>query len=737
MPLLGGIRPPVAALLVLLLSVAAATALILGRTDSSSVSRAVLASQQHVAEDGATALRASLDESTSDLQRAAALANAATPAAPDEVLSTLGSVYQKWRGTAVVDPSSGALLASRGENVPLATVDVKALPAGLPPRLVTTKSGETRLLVFAVLSQPAGKRLLIASDTLSVPSITTGDGRSLIVLDASGTILASNGPDARGKAARQLSVDAARSAHGKRPSETAASGGFDSPSGSLLGETANGRRTVAGYASITSGIDANGKSAQQKAASSGRLGLSVLTTVQVPQDGAARDHRLFAVIAAGVLLFLAAAVTWVLYAVLQRPLLRLHLEARRLARGELSRPVDAPRFAESARIGAALESMRRELTGAPSHPAPRARTGRGLGGTRTVLIVCGVVLLSWAAPLLFLFNRAEQVAVIPQQLVTDQRQRTETAADRVREGLNEGYADVAAIATVVGDGASAEQAHSVLVSTLAAHARYRSLYVVDQNGAVVTQAGDSPHTPTGLRTKHGVGLVDDTLTQPVIAARAPVAGKTRRTVVGEFDIPYLGAIMDRPGLGKVWLVDADDRIVASNQGFRAFQGLHSGRLESLAKSATSKSSGALLTNGQHALAAAAPLTGGGEANALKTWHVVSEQPAGWLDLPEYVAQRRTMLAGMLGLAAAATCLGWLHIVIVRPLRALADSAEALAGGDRKTVLYPAHHDEVGSVVRSLELIRQQLVERHRGHTAPRVPRPRTAHAGRNARRPHA
>ncbi|MFC5031893.1 HAMP domain-containing protein [Streptomyces sp. DSM 41987] len=734
MPLLGGIRPPVAALLVLLLSVAGATALILGRTDASGVSRAVLASQQHVAEDGATALRASLDESTSDLQRAAALANAAAPVTPDEVLSTLGAVYQKWRGTAVVDPSSGALLAARGENVPLSAIDVNALPEGLPPRLVTTKSGETRLLVFAVLSQPAGKRLLVASDTLSVPSITTGDGRSLIVLNSSGTILASDGPDARGKAARQLSVDAARTAHGKRPSETAASGGFDSPSGSLLGETANGRRTVAGYASITSGIDANGKTTQQKAASSGELGLSVLTTVQVAQDAAPGNHRLFAVIAAGVLLLLAALVTWVLYVVLQRPLLRLHLEARRLSNRELSRPVDVPRFAESGRIGAALESMRRELTG--QAPAPEARGRKGLGGTRAVLIVCAIVLLSWAAPLLFLFNRAEQVAVVPQQLVTDQRQRTETAADRVREGLNEGYADVAAIATVVGDGAGAEQAHSVLVSTLAAHARYRSLYVVDKDGTVVARAGDSPHTPTALRTKRGVGLVDDTLNQPVIAARAPVAGKTQRTVVGEFDIPYLGAIMDRPGLGRVWLVDTGDRIVASNQGFRAFEGLHAARLENLAKSAASKSSGALLSNGEHALAAAAPLTGGGEANALKTWHVVSEQPAGWLDLPEYVAQRRTMLAGMLGLAAAATCLGWLHIVIVRPLRAMADSAEALAHGDRKTVLYPANHDEVGSVVRSLELIRQQLVDRHRAHTAQFVPGQRGPQSRRHLRRPH-
>jgi nitrate/nitrite-specific signal transduction histidine kinase len=73
-----------------------------------------------------------------------------------------------------------------------------------------------------------------------------------------------------------------------------------------------------------------------------------------------------------------------------------------------------------------------------------------------------------------------------------------------------------------------------------------------------------------------------------------------------------------------------------------------------------------------------------------------------------------MLAGLLALSVGVACLSWLHIVVVRPLRAVTLCAERLAGGDRRTVLYPVHHDECGSVTRSLELLRQALVERDRG-----------------------
>jgi len=80
-----------------------------------------------------------------------------------------------------------------------------------------------------------------------------------------------------------------------------------------------------------------------------------------------------------------------------------------------------------------------------------------------------------------------------------------------------------------------------------------------------------------------------------------------------------------------------------------------------------------------------------------------------------------MLAGILSLTLGAACLGWLYVVVIRPLRSVAVLVERLAGGDRRTVLHPVNHDEVGSVTRSLELMRQALAERDRtarsGHAA--------------------
>ncbi|MFH9298992.1 HAMP domain-containing protein [Streptomyces sp. NPDC017520] len=95
---------------------------------------------------------------------------------------------------------------------------------------------------------------------------------------------------------------------------------------------------------------------------------------------------------------------------------------------------------------------------------------------------------------------------------------------------------------------------------------------------------------------------------------------------------------------------------------------------------------------------------GGAAEALG-WAVVSRRPpTAALALPEYRLRNRTVLAGLLGLAAGALCLGWTYLVVVRPLKALTRQADALADGDRLTMLPPRHDDEVGAIARNSELI---------------------------------
>ncbi|GGS15748.1 hypothetical protein GCM10010252_63990 [Streptomyces aureoverticillatus] len=724
MSLIGGIRPPIAVLSVLLLALAGVTALTLGRVGQEAVPKAVKSSQQHFAEDGAIALRASIDESVTDLTRTADLFNAADPVPADAVLDKIGSVYQKWMGTAVVEIRSGKLMAARGENVPLAAIDRSKLSDdhGLDPRMVRLENGETRLLAFSVLAwkgQP--QQLLVASSSLRFPGISLGNFRSIAVVGDDGKVLSTDGiPEPE-----QVSTDEERAevkasnAQLKAFAETAAkkakshpllskepgSGGYLGVSGHLIGDRHLGERSVAGYASL-----AAPEAGESTVAT--RLGLSVVAMVPVAEDPKRSSSSAFGLLAAGALLLIGGLTVFLLLRTVQRPLIRLFLESRRLTRGDLSRPVSVPKFGEAARIGAALERLRRQLTG---EPAAKARpAGRRKLGIRTLVAVAGVLLLVWSAPLLLLLNRAGDTVQVPQQMVNDQRERTDTLSDRVRRALNEGHADLTSVASLMGAKTESSDMNKVLESTLNQHSRYRSLYVLDNDGKVLAEAGGDPRGAGDEPSDQQIRVIDEDGKEPVIIGTAEVPGRQGAAVVGEFRIEFLNSMLKRPGLGEVRVVDEDRKIIGGNNGYREFQGLPSGRLDGLVEGTGQKvggkprPSGVLYRDGDDIqIAAAAPFAGGGAAEKLG-WSVVSWQPASALAIPEYTLQNRTVLAGMLGVTAAAACLGWLHIVVVRPLRKLADQAEALADGDRKTVLYPVHHDEVGAVTRSLELIRQQL-----------------------------
>ncbi|MEU1277133.1 cache and HAMP domain-containing protein [Streptomyces sp. NPDC005805] len=723
MSLLGGIRPPIAVLSVLLLALAGVTALSLGRVDNRAVPEAVLTSQQHFAEDGAIAMRASIDESVTDLTRTTELFNAGEPVPADAVLDKLGSVYQKWLGTAVVEISSGKLLAARGENVPLTAIDREALRGeqGLAPRMVRLPNGETRMLSFGLLNwKGEPQKLLVASSGLKFPGISLGKFRAIAVIDQEGHVLSQDGiPEPEQvvsdfqreviahsrKQLKQFAATAAERAeeHPLKAKEPG-SGGFKGVSGSLVGGLQSGDRSIAGYATLAA------PEAGETTVATG-LGLTVVAMVEVAEAPSAVDSPFFGVAAAGALLLIGGVTVALLISTVQRPLLRLFLESRRLTRGDLTRPVTVPRRGEAARIGDSLERLRLRLLG---EPVPEAARRRRIGA-RSLLAVAGVLLLVWCAPLLLLLNRAGDSVVVPQQVVNDQRERTDTLTDRVRRALNEGHADLVSVATLIGDRTRPEDMGEVLERTGNQHLRYESLYVLDADGKVLAETGADPRSPGGQGPSDQlVRILDEDSDEPVVVATAEIPGRQGAAVIGEFRIDFLNSLLKRPGLGTVRVVDAERRVIAGNTGYRAFQELPNDRLDALVQGTNQKvgmsprPSGVLYRDGGDIqIAAAAPFGGGGTAKSLG-WSVVSWQSASGLAIDEYDLQNRTVLAGLLGATAAAACLGWLYIVVVRPLRVLADQAEALADGDRRTVLYPRHHDEVGAVVRSLELIRQQL-----------------------------
>lgn len=739
MSLLGGIRPPIAVLSALLLALAGLTALGLSSPDDKALPQAVRLSQQHFAEDGAIALRASLDESISDLNRTAALLKAGDPVSAETVLDKLGSVYQKWSGSAVVEIKSGQLLAAHGENIPFPAIDRQKLSAddGLAPRLVRLPDGEERLLSLALLSWAGHpQQLLITSHPLKVPEVGLGTSRAIAVVGAGGAILSSDGlggledvssgavADKATRTAAQLRTFARRvtekAAENPGTDRDPGSGGFLGVSGAMAGTPVSGERPVAGYATLAApeaGTDTEATG----------FGLSVVTVVSAPENtGRTTGSSLFGPLSAAALLLIGALAVALLTGTVQRPLILLRLESRRLARGELTRPATVPRFGEAHRIGEALERLRRQLLGGLGGPGSgehdTARRPRGRRVRAGALLAgSGILLLLWSVPMMLLLNRAGSAPVVPRQLVDDQRDRTATLTDRVRRALDERDADLLSLATLVGDATTPEGMSGVLERARIAQPTYRSLYVLSADGKILAKAGDAPRPagdPPGTTYGPGsarIAVLGTGSREPRLAAYAPLPGPGRPSLVGEFRIGFLNSLLNRPGLGEIRIVDAERRVLGSNNGYLAFEKLPSDRLDSLVRTAerkpeSARSSGVLLRDGGGVqLAATAPFASG--AAQPLGWTVLSWQPASALALPEYSAQNRTVLAGLLGVTATVICLGWLQIVVVRPLRALAEQAEALANGDRRTVLFPRHHDEVGAITRSLELLRQQLQER--------------------------
>ncbi|MER5475490.1 cache and HAMP domain-containing protein [Streptomyces sp. NPDC002734] len=730
MPLLGGIRPPIALLFVLVLAVAGITAGVLGRAAEPSVSKGVLASQQHFAEDGAIALRASIDERVTDLRRTAAALNAADPVEPERVLSDLGRTYQKWTGTSVVDVRSGKVLASRGETIPLGWLDKEVLTGehALTPRMVRLESGDVRLMSMVVLEwKDRPQQLLLASNSVAVPSVSMGPFRTMAVVAADGEILSTSGfeqPEAlrsdkeREELAflqKQMADFAARAVTAAEQSAVSSkepgSRGYTGVSGALTGGEYSGRLATAGYASLAS------SDPDQKKSVGAGLGLSVVAMLPVVEEAAlGGDRGFYGLLAAGALVLLGLLAVAVLWGTIQRPLIRLFLESRRLARGDLARPVTAPRWGEAARIGAALERVRVQLGGAPTTEAAAvSRTARI--GVRVPLAVTAVLLLLWCLPVGLLLNRTDDSVSVPASLVNDQRDRTDLLSDRVRRALNESHADVVSTARLIGgrEDVSPAALDALLEDALRDHGRYDSLYVTDAGGKVLAHAGDEPSAAwKDGRKLPPIRVTGDGGSIPVVQAGSAVPEHDGLTLVGEVRVQFLGSLLNRPGLGTVRVVDAEGRTLASNKGFLAFERLPDESLTDLVRAGNLRvgagpvENGLLLREGGSVtVAAAAPFSGGGVASDIG-WTVVSWQDADKLQTAPSQLEDRSVLAGILGLAAIVVCLGWTHLVVARPLRDLAAAAERLADGDHKAVLYPRYHDEVGAVVRSLELLRQQL-----------------------------
>ncbi|MGM1065103.1 HAMP domain-containing protein [Saccharothrix sp. Mg75] len=660
------VRSLPALLLVLLLALAATTGVLLSTSGDDEVPAAFLDSQQEIALGAARSIGAAANQGLAELRTASV--NAAGGA--DQVLDALLR-NRRWRGAAVLADPGRSLLAARGEQVP-----VQSVPAAVEGAVVTSAvapGGEPVLLVTAELP---GGRLLTATTAVRLPEPDADDtlGQSFLITTLAGRVVAATGPLAQGRTpdVERLVTEAA---------EASTAG-----AGVLLGAPGErGRRT---YAHVRVAPSSSPES----------LDLAVVAVADGPLHSGSPGTS--GIVPAVLLALLAVVGFVVVRRVLTGPVLAVRADLLSLASGNLDTAVRPARTAEVARVVAAAELCLDRLTGGSGDGRPV--TGRRV----TARATAGVLALSvfaWSAGMLVAFRPAE--VDIPAGVVAGLRAQTAKATDALRRSMNDGLADLSAVAAGAG---TPEALRAALEQVMADQTRYRSLYLVDRSGRSgepvgrpPLRIGEPPATGAGLRQQNQAGRV------PVIFAEVPLEGGS--TLIGEFDLEHLGTLLGHvPGHAR--LVDGDFRTISATDGFIAFEQVTD---PALRDGATRAQRGGPVgdvqpgEDGPGVVSAAAVL--GGEVGRLG-WTVVSEKPGAELALPVNDVRRHAKLVALIAALIALFGYGWLLFSVLGPLRRVSRAADALVRGDLKSVIYPQRHDEVGTIASCLEICRQAVTQ---------------------------
>ncbi|WP_235921488.1 cache domain-containing protein [Lentzea tibetensis] len=649
-----GVKTPSAVLLVMLLALAGLCAFLVRTNDNGAVPGAFVQSQERLVDGLSRSVAATAAQGVNDLRTAAAAKTVNTEA-------LLGS-HPQWRGVALLDGAT--TVSAHGEPVPADAVSAKT-DASVTP----VPGPELRMVVAVKLPDDSG-RVLVATMAAGVPfaPLDAGLRQGLVLLDREGHVVGTRGTaPTKETASEKLLGDAARA----------------DQVGSAVVENGDKHATVVAHAPVTS------------ESLNGALGLSVAAVSEVPLTTPV--SRWPGLLPAAALALIALIGFALIRKVLVGPVLRLREDALAIAGGDLDHRVRTTRCAEANRIALAVRQCQSALRRKHSRKSPRAR--RYSAALAVVIAATGV--LAWSAAVAVTSGRG--AVLVPNTVVAGSHSLLGGTAEAVRRSINDGLADVRAFAKL--NGAQDTESMRAAVEQLAGQSRYRNVSVVDQAGAPLVSSGRDP-----LRAKEtkpsgeGIRLQDATSPVPVLFAHAPLGDGTR-LVVAEYDVEHLSNLLRRAP-GEVRLVDAELRTIASTHGFSAFEPL---RAEALRTSAIDALAGAPTTHVRDVSGSRSVIAARGLDNDLH-WAVVSEQPASELDLAGNVEQRGALLVALLGAILALTLFGWHHLVLVRPLRRLADTADRLREGDTGETIFPQRQDQVGTIACCLEICRQALVD---------------------------
>lgn len=666
-----GISTPSITVLVLLLLHAGLCAMLLDGRGAGTVSAAIAESQAQLVRDAGSAIGASASQGIADLR-----AVTATPAATPEALLDRLLQNGNWRGAAVLDARTRALVASRGEPV-----SVQSIPKTVTSTTVTPVVGADGTLRVVVAEALPDAQLLVAARGSRLPDATIGgDMRSALLLTTStGQVI-----DARGTPPDQADTDV------NRLVALASAAGAAGEKGNLTGTTVAGPKGDAEQPTVV-------YSPVSSARVNGTLGLAVVSVVRAPVDdaGPGGNGLVPAIALGGVALFGFLLVRLVLV----RPIRRLRADALSVADGRLmTTRVRRSRAMEVDRIAGAFEHCRSELGGEPERPGRRRHT------RLTPLLATGLTvaaLFAWSGGVLVTVGSRD--VAVPDALVTSIRNQTTAATEALRRSLNDGLADL----TSLTNGGNAAGVRSSLDELIAGQSRYRSVYLADQSGRATSVAGRQPlRTAEPLPAEPGLSLRRGGAPVPVLFAYAPLPDG--QALVGEFDLDHIARLLGRAP-GSVQLVDSGLRTIAATDGFIAFADLSEELRDSAIKSGEGKPVARRQdgTNGR-AVIVSAPLRGG--ASGKLGWKVVAEQSVTDLALPGSELRRNAIVAALVAALLALLLFGWQYLLVIRPLRRVAAVADEIVAGRYKSVIYPQNQDQIGTIASCLEICRQAMTE---------------------------
>lgn len=657
--------PSITVLLLLLVHAGLCTVLLDGR-ESGTVPTAIAESQEQLVRGAGSAVGASASQGIADLR-----AVTAVPAATPEELLTRLLQTGTWRGAAVLDAGTRALVASRGEPVA-----VQSLPKTVTGTTVTPVVGADGTLRVVVAEALPGAKLLVAARGSRLPDSTIGGDlrETLLLTTGTGQVIDSRGAPLDKDVNRLVELASAAAATGEK--------------GTLTGRTVAGRKggleqPAVVYAPVSS------------ARVNGRLGLAVVSVVRAPVtgEGPGGNGLVPALALGGVAVFGFLLVRRVLVT----PTRRLRTDALSVADGRLlTTHVRRSRTREVDRIAAAFEHCRSDLGGTPARAGGRRRgMAPWLATGLAALAVFG-----WSAGVLLTVGSRD--VAVPDAVVASIRNQTTVATEALRRSLNDGLADLTSFASL----ADAD-VRSGLDELIAGQPRYRSVYLVDQSGRATAVAGREPlRTAEPLPAEPGLDLRRGGAPVPVLFAYAPLP--KGQALVGEFDLDHIARLLGRAP-GSVQLVDNGLRTIAATEGFIAFADLAVELRDSAIESSKGRPvAGTREGTSGRAVVASAPLRGG--VSGKLGWTVVAEQPVTDLALPGNELRRNAMVAALVAALLALLAFGWQYLLLIRPLRRVAAAADEIAAGRYKAVIYPQHQDQIGTIASCLEICRQAMTD---------------------------